>query len=237
MPPERTNVLITRMGIWFLGKLAEEDWLARRLEFARAIGQPAYEKLETPWHWVWVTAAERYEQVLAEAPDYVTVVKQNLYPNDEDQVFLATESNLIPGERFLVARLDSDDAFLPAALDWAASQRWQPDTLLNFPNGWRWYKNEDTIHEVNIMEDYQGHYLAVTQESRDRMFDMGGVHMRARRGRTMVTYPARSYLQFIHGENLTPRSKERKKRVLSPLPQERADEVLAKFGVKVKDIR
>lgn len=227
----RTNVLVTRMGIWFLGALAAEDWVERRLEFSRTIGQPAFEKLETDWHWVWVTAAERFDQVSAAAPEYVTVIRQELFPDSTDPVNLLTPNDAIPGERFLVARLDSDDAFLPEALDWAATQEWGQRVLVNFPNGWRWYLGKEVV-TANILASYQGHFLAVTQESRERMFDTGGVHMKARRGREVVTYQPRAYLQMIHGENVTNRRREKMK-VFGPLRGEAPEDVLARFGVAV----
>jgi hypothetical protein len=164
------------------------------------VGIPAFEKLETEWHWIWMTCKEREDQVREVAPDYVHVALQpvpDLKPWDP--------IDEIPGNSFLFARLDSDDAFLPAALDEAAEKEWAPNSWLDWYKGWRWdiRPEYERFGEAEFPPRWSGHFLAITHESREDMLNHGGDHsqmVHSARKRHRIDRPG--FLQIIHGQNV-----------------------------------
>lgn len=224
----RTNVLTTRVGIWFGGRLAKEDWLARRLCLMQEVAIPAFEQLESDWEWVWMTCKEREDQVREMAPGYVHIALQL----DTPWGFWGTVDD-IPGNEFLVARLDSDDAYLPTALDDAASKEWEPNSWIDWFKGWRWDVRPEfgeRFAEAYWPKRRTGHFLAVTQESRDLMLHSGGDHsqiLSTGRDRHMINQP--SFLQIIHGENVGSGWG-------NPSIIENRDEVLSLFNVSANEV-
>jgi hypothetical protein len=132
--------------------------------------------------------------------------------------------------------LDSDDAYLPPVLDWAASNEWGEDILFDFARGWTWDINADIIGHYGFRDNKQGHYLFVTNGSRDQMLNCGGNHIKARRQRDWNEIfhdrVNRSWLQVVHGGNVW--AKWRGKQTLS---RAEGDAILEKFGIDRKAAR
>lgn len=216
------------MGIRFRGELATEGHVSKRLAMIHWIGVPAFEKLSTPWHWVWLVAPERYDQVQEGAPDYVHVLRQR-YQDDGRPLPPGVVAE-IPGDRFLSARLDSDDAYLPESLDRLAQQEWGADVLINLARGWTWEINEGFVGYYGFKDRKQGHYLLATNESREGMLDTGGDHTKARRKRdwSEIVHDRenRSWLQVAHGDNMWGAWRGKEK-----LSHAESDEVLESFGI------
>lgn len=232
----RTPVLVTRMGIWWGGELASESWVANRLDFARRLSIPAFEKLTTEWFWVWQVAPERFDQVSEAAPDYVHLIRQDTTGTPKEvarkTMFDDRVIDDIPGDRFLTVCLDSDDAYRPRALDWAAGLELGPNMLVNWPNGWRWDNRTGQIWTVDTLDHYQAHYWGITHEERVGMLNIGGWHWRdPRKGRTRIDHQKRAWLQLFHAENMTVRGPNHHatKKVTRPVDPAR---ILARFGLE-----
>lgn len=209
----RTNILVTRVAVRWAGNLPSSEWVAARLRMVAELTEPSFRMLETPWYWVWRVAPEHHDQVAEAAPDNVLIAlgeRDNIHPD-------------IPGDRFLVARIDSDDAFAPDALDRIAAADLKPGTLVNFPRGWQWDRREGRVGVLIFPLEHQGPFVAVTQEGRDMMLHAGGHHGKVRKGRKLVTMGAPSWLQVIHEDNA--RNRWRRGR---PAPLA----VLDRFGIR-----
>ena len=210
----RTLVVTTRVGVAFpKRKPPTEEKLRWRLQLLRNVGCEAMARVTVPHVWVWRTHGSTVRFVERYAPPGVLVVDQE-----------ATEDARVAGERFLVARVDSDDAFLPAALD-ALNLDEAPGTLVDWPDGWQLDLESGRACEMSFRGHWQSPFLAVTQEERGRMLDVGGQHTLARRGRRVVTIPGGSWLQVVHGKNVTNSFRRWGGAIVPPRG------VLARFGV------
>lgn len=224
------------MGIWWGGQVASEQWVENRLAFARALSIPMFEQLTTEWFWVWQVAPERYDQVEDAAPEYVHLIRQDTTGTPKQvarkTMFDDRVIEAIPGDRFLTVCLDSDDAYVPAALDWAAGLHLEAGTLVNWPNGWRWDNRTGQVWTVDTRDHYQGHYFGITHEERAGMVSIGGWHWRdPRQNRTRIDHEPRSWLQLFHAENMTDRGPNHHATKKVAVPVDDPDEVLSRFGV------
>jgi hypothetical protein len=180
----RTLVCVTRVGVAY-GVLPTVD---RVRWWAKVASQVAAKTMPPHVEWVWRTAPQHRDLVQTLAPDRVHVV-------DETDVQVPS----IVGEKFLVARLDADDALYPSAWDALsdASQTIGPDGAVVFWCG----------RQINLVDgrgwclDYRGHwtppYLALAQDGRDKMLDVGGQHTSATKGRKVHDVAEPSWLQLV----------------------------------------
>ena len=101
-------------------------------------------------------------------------------------------------DKFITFRIDTDDAWLPAAIDGAAGTSFGDRTLVDFRRGIALDWSSGEMRHLSF--SYQGPFLAVTQD-RDLMLDVGGSHRDAREGRTVEHVDAISWIQVVHGGN------------------------------------
>jgi hypothetical protein len=152
-----------------------------------------------PFDWVWLVAKERREQVQEIANRVCPAVI--LVAEDADADAIAPDASA-----FLVARLDSDDAYMPAALEEAAQLNLDPDTLVNWTCGWQLDWEHGWMAERGWALRNQGGFLAITSEGRKNMAEMlltGGDHTQARNGRHVITVLDRSWIRVNHDSNMS----------------------------------
>lgn len=194
----RQLVVVTRVAARSPGlgdgrRIPTVEWVAGREELLRLF--PAAAMAATPdIPWVWLTVPERLDQVRE--------IADRVYPAAIVRTTRRGEVPEIPGDTFMVARLDSDDAWTPEALRLMAELDLPARHLVNFPCGWQIDPRTGQTGLLDVPEERQGPFLAITRESRDRMLDFGGSHLRARKNRTVLTVRKRAWIQTVHGGNL-----------------------------------
>ena len=217
----RALVVSTRIAVSWLGVPPAEEWVTARAEFLRCVTAASLERVSVPVDWVWVAAPEREAQVREMAKEIyprAIIVREHSKRDIEE---------IAPESSFVLVRLDSDDAFLPEALDQVVAMELEPKTLVDWPCGWQLDWNSGRLGEWAWPHDDQGPFLAVTVEDRKSLLRTSlGPHRNARQDRHVVTIPTRSWVQVIHGEST--RNDWRCQNALSP---ESCDEILRRTGV------
>jgi hypothetical protein len=197
--PDRAIVIVSRVfGIypWRHRHAEDPGWFERRMQLLQRITLPALSRVQVPFVWVWQAhrtkvdlVARQMDQIDLNAID-VRVIDQRA----------RTDGGIWPGvDKFLTFRVDTDDAWLPSALEGVATQRFDDQTLINFPRGVTLDWTSGEMMHRNLAS-HQGPFLAVTQD-RDMMLDTGGSHREAQVGRTIHQIDTVSWVQVVHGGN------------------------------------
>jgi hypothetical protein len=212
----RTIVLVTRIAITWAGKVPDSNWLDSRLDMLHTVGIPAFARIRSDVTWVWRTAPEHRSRLTREAriDDRIVVVDEH----DKD-------ARRIPGHEFLVARVDSDDAWLPAAFDELTAVSVPHPAIVDYQDGWQLKWSTGQVAEATYRGRWQGPFLAVTQDRRDRMLDTGGQHTTAHIGRRRIRPETRGWLQIIHSANIANEWRG--------IPVRHPRHVLDQFGVRL----
>lgn len=201
------------------------EYVADRAQVLEGISAAALSKVTVPFDWVWLCCPERLEQVV-EVSDRVmpkvTVVEQGGMAPDT----LAPDS-----ERFVTIRLDSDDALIPAAVDRLLEMDLEPNTLVNWWQGYQLNWNTGEVANKEWPLRLQGPFLAVTHESRNDMLNFGGPHTFAREGRKVLNVEGRQWVQTIHDRNQLSKWRPLSDDVLG---WKQCGEVLRQFGIGAK---
>lgn len=190
----RAVLVVTRFAIDFKGHPTAE-WVAERGRLAAVTCGPSIAACaeRTPLTWVWRTSDTHREQTeaIADTMPYRPVV-------------VGTESthpDIAPDHRRLLTfRLDSDDAYTPDAVAWAAALNVGPGTIVDFPDGWQ---HDLATGRVGARRHPTGPFLAVAHNARGRMLGVGGNHGTVRTGKTVVSCPFGAWVQTVHGGNVS----------------------------------
>jgi hypothetical protein len=219
----RQLVVVTRFGWAWAGVVPDEIWVAERAELLERVTAAALRKVTVPFEWVWLVAPERYEQVRE--------IADRVYPPAVLVACDADSETIAPhASRFVVARVDSDDAYMPEALERLAAMSLEPQTLINWPNGWQLDWRRGWLGERGWALRTQGGFLAVTSEGRENIPTMlltGGDHNTARAGRTVIHVEERSWLRVNHDRNLS----TKRWPDLPVLGEAEHDTILARAGI------
>lgn len=195
---DRALIVVSRVAAVWKGRAPTEQWVANREHLLRDVAAAAMSDVKTPLVWVWRVTKSRQDQAREIAdrvwPDAVIVNKE------------ATLDDVWPDrDRFITFRLDSDDAWIPAEIDRWANTELEDSTLVNFGYGWQLDWADGRVANSQWQNPaQQGPFLAVTHESRDRMFGVGGNHAtEARASRKHVVHVRRrSWVQVVHEGNI-----------------------------------
>lgn len=221
MPVNRALVVVTRVGWAWAGVVPSEEWVAAREDLLRRVTAAALLRVGVPLDWVWLVAPERREQVLEMACRLRPI--PTIVASDKDAEAVAPWH-----DQFLVARIDSDDAYLPEALENAADMELPPDTLVNWPCGWQLDWATGRMQERSWSRRTQGPFLAITSEGRENIPEMlitGGPHGGARAGRCVARLTEPSWVLTIHGGSTNSWHN------IPPIPECERDLVLAQMGI------
>lgn len=220
---KRALVVVTRLGWAWNGRVPCEDAVAAREELLRRVTAASLRQVQASFDWVWLVAPERREQVQEIAnrvwPSAVLVAE------DGDEEAIAPDATA-----FAVARLDSDDAYMPLALEDLADMDLDPNTIVNWTCGWQLDWAHGWLAERGWALRTQGGFLAVTSEGRERIPEMlltGGPHTKAREGRRLITVLDRSWVRVNHGANTSTKNWPG----LPCLPDAHRDEILSMAGI------
>jgi hypothetical protein len=195
---ERAIVVVSRVfGVYlWQHRHAEDDgWFERRMDLMQRITVPALSRVQAPFVWVWQAHATKMDLVAEQ------LQRLDLHGIDVRLVNQSerTRHDIWPDSAKLITfRIDTDDAWLPAAIDGVAGRSLDDRTLLNFRRGVALDWNSGEMRHLNF--SYQGPFLAVTQD-REMMLDVGGAHREAQKGRTVEHVDAISWVQVVHGGN------------------------------------
>ena len=128
-PSSRTLIVKTQVAERWNGVLPTTEWLASREPLLAGVTAAALRRVNVPFTWVWTTAPELREQVVAMA--------ERVFP-----AAVVVSSGEVPSVaaigdgHYLTIRLDSDDAILPSAID-ALSELWlDRGWMVDWPKGW-----------------------------------------------------------------------------------------------------
>jgi hypothetical protein len=226
------TVVITRFSVKWEGRLPDVNWIDARFDLLQRIAFPSLSRQQVDGLvWVVHTAGELksyveslFTQISLPRGDIVVTT-----PRGE----AAAVSDFFPGiDRFLTARLDSDDAFTPSALPTAIERcmalgNHEP-VLFNFGSGYQLDWRTGRIYPLTYPASRQGPFLAVTNVGRDAMLDAGGPHWKARSGRQVIDLHGPQWIQVVHGDNVVNQIKNNR----APLPDAEAQAVLTASGVR-----
>ena len=132
---KRAMVIVSRVfGIypWRHRHADDPAWFERRMHLLQRITLPALSRVQVPFVWVWQAHWTKMDLVAAHMAEIdlhgidVRLVDQRAKTHDE----ISPDA-----EKFLTFRIDTDDAWLPSALDSAADETFDDQTLVNFPRG------------------------------------------------------------------------------------------------------
>lgn len=224
-------VVVTNFSIRRAGILPGIDWITSRFDLLKRTAYPSLVSQRVDGL-LWLLRAS------GPVAAYVTSLAAQI-PLPRGHVVVTTPQDqagavagFFPGaERFLTARLDSDDAFLPTALPAALAacgvHRGPEPMLFNFRSGYQLDWRTGSMFPLTFPDVVQGPFLAVTNRGRDSMLDYGGEHRQARGGRSVVDIEGPQWIQVVHGENL-------RNRIASgadPVPRAEAEAAMAASGV------
>jgi hypothetical protein len=195
---ERAIVIVSRVFcvyLWQQRQAEHDGWFERRIHLLQRITLPAVARLQVPFVWVWQAHRTKMDLVA----DWmhrldlhgidVRLVNQNL----------KTHRDIWRGvDKFITFRLDTDDAWLPSAIEGVAGREFGDRTLIDFYRGVALDWNSGEMQHRTFSD--QGPFLAVTQD-RELMLDVGGQHRQAREGRTVQHIDGISWIQGVHGGN------------------------------------
>ena len=195
---ERAIVVVSRVfGIYPWQHRHAEDarWFEHRMHLLQRITVPALARVEVPFVWVWQAHWTKMELVAEH------MQRLDLHGIDVRLVnqYETTRRDVWPGvDKFITFRIDTDDAWLPSAIEGVVGEPFADRTLLDYRRGvvldW------STGEMRHLCFSYQGPFLALTQD-RNLMLDIGGSHREAREGRTVEHIDAISWVQVVHGGN------------------------------------
>lgn len=178
-----------------LPAVPSEEWVASREQLLGRVVAAAIRRVRVPLRWVWRTVPERHDQVAD--------IARRVYPEavlvDQES---ASDAVWPDATRFLTVRLDSDDAFLPAALDLAAGLEVEAGTIVDWWQGWQLDWPSGRLAARCWPRHLQGPFLALAHDTRAGMLDVGGPHDQVRTGHRWVTVEERSWIQVVHPDNL-----------------------------------
>jgi hypothetical protein len=196
---KRNMVIVSRVfGLypWRHRHADDPAWFERRMRLLQRITLPALSRLRVPFVWVWQAHRTKMDLVAAH------MAQIDLHSIDVRLVDqrARTDSDIWPGvNKFLTFRIDTDDAWLPSALDCVAGRTFDDHMLINFPRGVTLDWSSGEMRHRNLVS-HQGPFLAVTQD-RDTMLDTGGSHREAQEGRAVENMDAIAWVQVVHGGN------------------------------------
>jgi hypothetical protein len=213
---ERAIVIVSRvfgLYIWQYRQPEDDGWFERRMDLLQSITLPALTRVRVPFVWVWQAhrtkidlVADRMAQLDLHGID-VRLVDQHA----------KTRPDIWPdADKFITFRVDTDDAWLPPAIERMAGNTFDDRTLIDFRRGVAldWSSGEMRHRSFS----HQGPFLAVTRD-RDLMLDVGGHHRKAREGRTVEHIDTISWIQVVHGGN-----------AVNHMPREPSNEVYEREG-------
>jgi hypothetical protein len=196
---DRAVVIVSRVyGLypWRHNHARECGWFERRMDLMERITLPALARVQVPLVWAWQAHRTKTELV---ATYLQQLDVQGIDVRLVDQS-ATTHPDIWPGvEKFITFRVDTDDAWLPSAIEGVARRPLADHAIIDFRRGVAldWQTGQMRHHTLSL---YQGPFLALTQ-NRDRMLDTGGNHREAREGRTVEHIDDMSWIQVIHGGN------------------------------------
>jgi hypothetical protein len=197
--PERAVVIVSRVfGIypWRHRHAEDPGWFERRMHLLQRITLPALSRVHVPFVWVWQAHRTKLDLVAG----YMAHIDLHSIDVRVVDQRARTHDGIWPGvDKFLTFRIDTDDAWLPSALEGIAGQRFDDQTLINFPRGVALDWSSGEMMHRNLAS-HQGPFLAVTQD-RDMMLDTGGSHREAQEGRAICQIDSVSWVQVVHGGN------------------------------------
>ncbi len=202
-------IVKTRFSLRWRGALPSREWLESRFEMLKRITLPSLQAQTLPeFDWAILTDPELERDVAGLFRDVATPGRASIVPVGSTEPTVseeATESLRRGRDRFLVVRLDSDDALAPDALERivAASRTLGDDEgLINLPSGVVLDWETGRAWKRRFRERYQGPFYALTHSNRDRVLFSGGDHRQAREGRRIAVVPDVSWLQTVHPGNI-----------------------------------
>jgi hypothetical protein len=236
---KRPIVIVSRVFVvypWRYRNADDPSWFERRMDLMKRITLPALARVRVPFVWVWLVHRTKMELVA----EYMTQIDlQGFDVRLVDQRDKARDDIWQGVDKFLTVRVDTDDAWLPSAIDGLATRTLVDRRLVDFPRGvvLDWASGE-MLHRN--LSSYQGPFLAVTQ-GRDLMLDTGGPHRKATAGRTVEHVDAISWIQVVHGGNAENRLPPRVTKGVNrrkgpnvdgaPVDPELHDQILAACGI------
>jgi hypothetical protein len=213
---DRALIVVTRVAAPWRG-IPSEEWVANREHLLDAVCAQTFRHMTQPHTWVWRTCEQRADQVAE--------IRDRAYPDAVLAVgAVGTVDAAAPNhDKFVTARIDSDDAWLPHELDALAGRWLPPDTIINYHMGWQldWPTGRISNHGWPNREQ-QGPFLALTHDGRGRMLGVGGDHTKVRARYEHVRHVTRrAWIQVTHGGNIknawrnrTPLDREHRRKVL-----------------------
>ena len=237
---ERAIVVVSRVfGIYPWQHRHAEDtrWFEHRMHLLQRITLPALAKVSVPFVWVWQAHPTKMDLV---ADD---LQRLDLYGMDVRLVNQneTTRSDIWPGmDKFITLRIDTDDAWLPSAIESLAGRTLADRTLVDFQRGvvLDWSSGEMR----HLCFSYQGPFLALTQD-RKLMLDTGGPHREAQQGHTVEHVDTISWVQVVHGGNARNRVPRKPTKDIyeregpnasgAPVHEDLRQEILAATGIRL----
>ncbi len=219
-PSSRTLIVKTQVAERWSGVLPTTEWLAGREPLIAGVTAAALRRVTVPFTWVWTTAPELREQVVAMA--------ERVFP-----AAVVVDSGEVPSAaaigdgQYLTVRLDSDDAILPSAIDALADLRLDRGWMVDWPKGWMLDWATGRVAEREWPWRRQSPFLALTHERRETVLDLCRDHSVAREGRMRLVVAERSWLQTIHGGN-----QMNKWRGAEPVDEDTRKRVLTDYGIE-----
>jgi len=210
LPDDETAVIVkTRFSLRWRGALPTFEWLRKRLDLLKAATLPSL-KAQTMPHFDWAILTD---------PDLANVVSDlfrdldlpgrpaivPVAPTAPTMREDVTESLRRDRKRFLVVRLDSDDALAPTALEHivaAAATCGDGESLINLPSGILLDWTTGKAWKRRFRDRYQGPFYALLHANRDCVLFSGGDHRTARAHRRVEIVPGTSWLQTVHSDNI-----------------------------------
>ena len=180
---------------WQYRQAEDDSWFERRMHLLQRITLPALARVKVPLVWVWQAHRTKMDLVAD------SLGRLDVHGIDVRLVnqTAKTHPDIWPGaDKFVTVRVDTDDAWLPSAIDSLAGRALADRALVDFRRGVALDWSSGEMRHLNF--SYQGPFLAVAQD-RDLMLDAGGRHRHAREGRTVEHVDAISWVQVIHGGN------------------------------------